>query len=125
MRKQVSLLLAFAWTLLILFLCLIKAKSIPVVPIENLDKVVHAFLHFVFTMLWFFFFKKQFAATSFHKILLFSFGLSIVFGITIELLQEFCTTTRSADVFDVLANTTGATLAVIVFFTWNKSKHKV
>ena len=41
-------------------------------------------------------------------------------GIAIELMQQYFTTTRSADVFDVLANTTGALLAIISILILNK-----
>lgn len=49
-----------------------------------------------------------------------SFVFSVLFGIGIELLQAFLTTTRKADIFDVFANVTGATLAVIVIILVNK-----
>ena len=41
--------------------------------------------------------------------------VSILFGILIEVLQELCTTTRSADVFDMLANSLGAIVAYIFY----------
>tara|TARA_R110000868_G_scaffold144149_1_gene362878 strand:- start:4705 stop:4911 length:207 start_codon:yes stop_codon:yes gene_type:complete len=53
-----------------------------------------------------------------------SFVLSVFFGITIEILQELLTTTRTADVFDVLANITGATLAIVVMILFYKSRKK-
>ena len=51
-----------------------------------------------------------------------SFILSVIFGITIEILQEFLTNTRTADVFDVLANITGACLAVFIVLQYDKIK---
>lgn len=48
------------------------------------------------------------------KLITISFTLSVLFGIGIEMLQEFFTTTRHADIYDVLANTTGAILAVLI-----------
>lgn len=41
-----------------------------------------------------------------------SFLLSVFFGVSIELLQKYLTTTRNGDVLDVLANTSGAIIAV-------------
>lgn len=41
-----------------------------------------------------------------------SFLFSVFFGIGIEIAQELFTTTRHAEVFDVLANLSGATLTV-------------
>ncbi len=43
-----------------------------------------------------------------------SFVLSVFFGIAIEVLQGLYTTTRKEDILDILANISGATLAVFV-----------
>ena len=122
MRKQFFLSLALFWTGVITFFCLIKSSDIPQVNIENLDKVIHTFFHFVFTSLWYLFFKKHIKSSFNIKPLGFSIVLSIVFGIVIEILQEFCTTTRTADVNDVLANLTGAILAIAFVTLVNKFK---
>lgn len=112
---------ALFWTGVILFFCLIRASQLPVIRLPNLDKYIHAFFHFVFTTLWFLFFKKQMHKTNFRKPLLISFLLSVFFGILIEILQEFCTTTRRADFFDILSNFTGATLAVLLILWVNRN----
>nr|WP_281275281.1 VanZ family protein [Flavobacterium cellulosilyticum] len=88
--------------------------------IENLDKVIHAFLHFVFTILWFLYFKKKWNHFSNFRLLIMSFVGSFVLGVAIELMQQYFTTTRTADVFDVLANLTGATLAIVSILILNK-----
>ena len=46
--------------------------------------------------------------------------LSVFFGLLIELLQNVFTTTRVADVYDVLANTLGAIFAVILILLYEK-----
>ena len=38
-----------------------KSSAVPVVQIANLDKMVHAFFYFVFTLLWFLYFKNYFS----------------------------------------------------------------
>jgi VanZ family protein len=120
-RKEILLVLALFWTAIILFFCLIKSSNVPVIRIPNLDKLVHAFFHFMFTGLWFLYFKKQFTKTKFQKVMWFSFGFSVVFGIMIEIAQSLFTITRNGDVLDVLANTTGAVIAVITL-TYSYSK---
>jgi VanZ family protein len=120
-RKEILLVLALFWTAIILFFCLIKSSNVPVIRIPNLDKLVHAFFHFMFTGLWFLYFKKQFTKTKFQKVMWFSFGFSLVFGIMIEIAQSLFTITRNGDVLDVLANTTGAVIAVITL-TYSYSK---
>lgn len=120
MLKHIFFYAAILWTGVILFLCLIKSNDLPQVSIQNLDKVIHAFLHFVFTSLWFLYFKKEWSGYSKYKLLGFSLICSFIFGIAIELMQQYFTTTRTADVFDVLSNLTGSVLAVISILMLNK-----
>lgn len=120
MLKHVFLYLALFWTGVILFFCLIKSSDIPQVNIQNLDKVIHAFFHFVFVLLWFLFFKKKSNSSKNFNLLAVTFVLSFILGIVIEMIQQFFTTTRSGDPIDILANVSGATLAVISIILLNK-----
>lgn len=117
-RKELFFWAAILWAGLVFFLCLIQSKNIPSVEIPNLDKFVHAFFHFVFTSLWFLYFRIQLKSNTVFKPLFFSLMFSLFFGITIEILQGIFTTTRKADIYDVLANATGAMLAVYIFYRW-------
>ncbi|MGO4820410.1 MULTISPECIES: VanZ family protein [unclassified Flavobacterium] len=123
MPKKILFLAALAWTVIILFLCLVQSDELPVINVVNLDKYIHAFLHFVFTSLWILFFKTQVKNANKYKPLFVSFMLSVVLGIIIELLQQQFTTTRSADTFDVLANISGATLAAFLVLFYDRYKH--
>lgn len=114
MHKQVLFFAAISWTGLIIYLCLIQSSQLPKIAIVSIDKEVHAFFHFVFTLLWFLFFSIQFTQIEKKKLLLMTFLLSVFFGITIEIAQKFFTTTRNADFYDVLANSVGALLALVV-----------
>jgi VanZ family protein len=120
--KKTLFFLALFWGFIIAFLCLIKSSDVPQVRIPGMDKVVHAFFYFVFTILWFLFFKKHFNSTTISKALVISFTFSLSFGILIEILQRILTKTRNADVFDVMANATGATLAIILIVLLDKYK---
>jgi VanZ family protein len=118
--KYIRFLIALFWAGVVAYFCLIKSSELPVVNIPNVDKCIHAFFHFVFTFVWFLFFRKQLKFKYFLRPLLFSLLFSFVFGICIEILQELFTTSRHADVSDVLANLTGAILAVLFVLTCNK-----
>jgi len=118
--KQIFFCAALFWTGIILFFCLIKSSDIPTVNIQNLDKVIHAFFHFVFVWLWFLFLKKKLNTSSNDKILIVSLVFSFFFGIGIEMMQQFFTVTRSADILDILANLFGAILAIITIVLLNK-----
>ncbi|WP_396167874.1 VanZ family protein [Flavobacterium sp.] len=119
MRKKIFLAAALFWTGVILFFCLENAKDIPQINIPYIDKVVHAIFHFVFTTLWFLYFKKKLSSSIIVQPLTWSFVFSLLFGISIELMQQYITLTRSADVIDVLANTVGASLVVITILLLN------
>jgi len=119
--KQIYFCAALFWSGIILVSCLIKSNEIPQIEIPYIDKVIHSFFYFVFTLLWFLYFKKIFNNSNSSKPLVVSFVFSLFFGIGIELLQQFVTDTRKGDVIDVLANMTGATLTVVVIVLINKN----
>ena len=112
MPKYILFLIALFWAGVIAYFCLKNSSDLPIVNIPNVDKCIHTFFHFVFTFVWFLFFRKQLKFKYDLKPLLLSLLFSLVFGLIIEILQESFTTTRHADLIDVLANFTGAILAV-------------
>jgi VanZ family protein len=118
--KQLFFGMALFWAGIIAFFCLIKSSTIPAVSIPNLDKAVHAFFHFVLTLLWFLFFQKQMMVKSVFKPLYSAVLFSFFYGIGIEIMQGLFTDTRSADVLDVLANVTGAILASVAILVLKK-----
>lgn len=120
MLKQLLLIAALIWTAVILFFCLENANKIPEIKIPYIDKLTHAFFHFVFTMLWFLFFKKISRSLNFSKPLAYAFLFSFVLGVSIEFMQQYWTDTRKADVYDVLANSTGAFFAIVSVLIINK-----
>ncbi len=124
MPRQIYLCAALFWSGFIIFICLLKSSDIPQIAIPYLDKVIHAGLHFVFTLLWFFYFKNKIGSLKNLKLLLISLVLSIFFGIVIEMMQKFFTVTRRADVLDVIANLFGACLAVFSIIYLNKYKSR-
>lgn len=112
--KQLYFLAALLWTGVIAFFCLVQLNNVPLGEVSNLDKLVHVFFHFVLTVLCFLFFQKYTNALNSFKSIIISFLFSVFFGIGIEIAQELFTTTRHADIFDVLANLSGAILGVAV-----------
>ncbi|UQD55195.1 VanZ family protein [Flavobacterium sp. K5-23] len=124
MHKNIFFWIAISWTGIVSFLCLVQSSDIPAVSILNLDKLVHVFFHFLITLLWFLYLKKQVKPESNYLPWKIPFFFSVFFGIGIEVCQELFTTTRKADVFDFLANLSGAILAVIVIMGYSKIKNK-
>ncbi len=119
-HKKIWFGLATSWTVLIFILCLAKLNDLPSLGVKGMDKYVHFTFHFVFTFLWAIVVKSRFATISNKKILNIIL-ISLVMGITIEILQENFTTTRKADILDVMANLTGAISAgILISFFENK-----
>lgn len=115
--NPIFLVLSILWTLTIAILCLVSFSKMPSVGISGADKYVHATFHFVFVVLWFLaLYQKQKLKNTLLKVLLFS----IAFGILMEFLQEILTKTRTADIFDVFANTAGAIIAVLALYWYCK-----
>ena len=123
MLKKAILSLAISWTILIAVLCLVKFTDLPSFGVSGADKYVHFTLHFVFTLLWGFNFWIKLNEIIISKIVRVVL-LSLCYGIVIEILQEIVTNTRHADVFDVLANSAGATIALLFFVLIKKRKFK-
>ncbi|OOG74676.1 VanZ family protein [Flavobacterium sp. A45] len=120
MPKYLLFLVALLWTGIVSYFCLVNSNEIPVINIPNLDKCIHTFFHLVFTFVWFLFFNKHLQIDSIVKPLVYSVVFSFVFGIIIEILQNLITTSRNADVFDIVANSVGTILAVFVIVICNK-----
>lgn len=117
--------LAFSWTVLVAFLCLFSFTKLPSFGVSGTDKYVHFTFHFVFTLLWGYYSWLYHHHIELKKIVTIVF-ISLCYGILIEFLQEEFTIKRHADIFDVLANLSGAIIAflVFVFIKKNKSSNK-
>ena len=111
--KQLYFLAALLWAGVIGFFCLVQLNNVPLGDVSNLDKIVHAFFHFVLTLLCFLFFQKNTNSVNSLKTMMISFLFSVFFGVSIEIARELLTTTRHADLFDVLANLVGAILSIV------------
>lgn len=103
------LLIAIGWTFVIIFLSLVNLNNVPAgkLPIPNKDKIVHFLFYFFFVWFWY---KANIKITLFKLVL-----IAVVFGIIIEALQGLCTVNRQADLFDAIANTCGAVVAMLIF----------
>ncbi|MGG7034001.1 MAG: VanZ family protein [Flavobacterium sp.] len=119
-HNKLWLFLAIAWTFIVFYFCLTSSSGLPRFP-QYFDKVAHFSFHFGITLFWFLYFNSLKLNVSLKKALQKAFLLSLSLGIFIEFLQEALTETRHADVFDVLANTTGA-LAVYAIVSLIDSK---
>lgn len=105
---------ALLWTVLVAVFCLIKSEAFKGAGFLNIpykDKYVHFVFYFVFTVLWIKAFKDS---GNKSKIVAAVFCAAVSYGILIEICQALFTNSRSADFLDVLANTCGALIAVLL-----------
>jgi len=112
--------LAIGWTAIVTYYCLVKSSELPSIPL-GFDKLGHIIFHFGITLSWFFYFNSRKSNKGFKNALINAVLFSLIYGILIEISQAMFTTTRSADIKDVMANTTGALLVVILVFLITKT----
>ena len=108
LTDKVRLLLAAIITIIIAVLSLIKLGKLVPVNISFLDKIQHAIAYFTLTLFWLFALYKRLKIS---VILL----ICLLYGIIIEGLQSVLTIYRVAELYDILANTTGIVLAYVFF----------
>lgn len=113
MLKKNLFFISVLYTLALAVVCLISLKNVPDVGLAYADKIFHCLTYFIFTLLWFGSFVLRFGYPK-VKALLFSAFFAIIFGIIVEVLQGKVTTTRTLDFYDVIANTLGVVLAVVI-----------
>lgn len=110
--------IGLVYTIFITTAFLLPASEIPKVRFVHInDKVIHVLIHFILAFIWmsyFFIFNKR--RINFKNILIIIL-LCIFYGIIIEIIQQLLIASRHADIFDILANTTGSLLGALVF--WN------
>lgn len=103
-------------------MCLIRSEDLNMPDLEkNSDKLGHMVFHIGLTSLWYLYFKYKFENAK--KALIRAFLFSFIFGILIEIAQGLFTTSRTADVLDVAANTTGALLVVAAVLLIEKKRY--
>jgi VanZ family protein len=107
---------AILWIIVIVTACLVPVEQLPdtslLSRIPHLDKAVHFGMYFVFALFFMSGFVRQYSHTSI-KAYIFSFVWAFLLGVLIELIQE--TTGRSYDIYDMLANTIGVIVALLLF----------
>ncbi|NGZ88794.1 hypothetical protein G7034_00845 [Psychroflexus sp. C1] len=108
----------------IIYLSLMETDKLPSVSIPYIDKYVHFIEYAVFFASWFMYFYFA-LRKSFYHTFIFSFLISVFFGIIIEILQDRLTTHRSFDYGDILFNSLGALFSgIVLFILYTISKKK-
>lgn len=104
-------LIAIGLTAFIAYLSLDSFSEINM-PIDNIDKIFHSLAYFFLALSWFFAVEKSHSIFKYRIVVAF---LVIIFGIIIEVLQSSLTTYRTADYYDIMANSFGILIAMVLF----------
>ncbi len=107
-----ALAIAIITTLAIALLSLSHLPKLDLgIKIKSSDKYLHAIAYFFLSVAWYFALRKKITNKRF-KVLLILF--LIIYGIILEVLQGGLTNYRTADFYDVAANSFGVLIATLV-----------
>jgi VanZ family protein len=93
----------------------VPGADLPKVNFSAADKIVHVAIYFILICIWQMFFYIKNSHTYNFKWAIGILIVSLFYGIIIEVLQELFTDSRSADVYDVVANLTGSIIGILFF----------
>lgn len=115
---------SIVWAIFILVLCGIPGNQInkvKFIDIPQMDKLVHFFLYYMFTLLLISEnnTQKHHRKVTVNAILL-AATISLGYGVAIEILQKVLFINRGADIWDMIANTFGFLLAALSYRQVNR-----
>ena len=115
-RSYMNYIPAVCITVGIAIMSLTESSYMPSVSLN--DKLLHGTMYALLAVTW---------ALPLRKLSPFNFQLSIyiivgvtLYGALLELLQHYCTLTRSGEWLDLLADFVGATIAIILAILWQR-----
>jgi VanZ family protein len=111
MRRVLCWIPALAWAGLIFFLSTRPAGPQPAWWFENADKVIHAILFGIQSLLLFLAFRRG-SSMTFWKSALLAFALATAYGASDEI-HQFFTPSRTPDFLDLLADALGASVVFL------------
>lgn len=111
-----AIFIAIAITIAIAILSLIKLNG-STIPVVKSDKVAHSIAYFTLAISWLYTIYKN---NQFQKLVWRVIIACFIYGTIIEILQAELTTYRTASGLDILANSIGIILAILVFHLFEK-----
>lgn len=105
-------------TALVLYLSFFPVPHTELEDVPFIDKWVHIVMYGGYTLVMWIEYLRSHARIHFTRTLLGFVIAPVVLSGIIELLQEYCTTTRSGDWFDLLANALGIVLSALAGYTF-------
>lgn len=109
LNKRQWLVIAIAYTIFVFFASLLPIKGDVGPQLLHKDKIVHVAIYIIFTIVWFAYFYNSSKKNNYIK----AIALSFCTGVLVEFLQETLTLSRSADIYDIIANCLGIIIAIL------------
>ena len=109
-NRKVLLFIAIVYSITLAVFSLVSNDTLPYFGTNYEDKIYHFLAYALLNVLWF----KVFFAFKNNNPIAIAFGISIVFGIIIEVLQGQFTVVRDASIMDVLANSIGVSIVSLI-----------
>ena len=116
LESKQLLVISIIYSVFITIIFLIPTNEMPkllhfLIPI---DKIIHVFIFLALTFLWLSYINSLLNNTK-PIVLFFILVVCLLYGILIEVIQEFYVSSREAEVFDVIANLLGVSLGLLFF----------
>ena len=117
--------------IVIVLLSLLPGQSIPkpsIINIPYIDKIVHFFMYFIFSLLIIYGYLKYTKGDLKKKHIIISFAIIVFWGGLMEILQGVFQFSlgRNMNLLDFIANLTGSLVAILAFYIstkfWQKQK---
>jgi len=129
LKKHLYTILFISWVVFITFLSLFSFSELgdtSGIKIPHFDKIVHFIFHTVFVVLGCFFLKENKKELFFFKgkVLKMLF-FAVLYGLIIEFLQYLMPFHRTAEILDVVANTSGAIFGSLLIKKYLSLNHKL
>ncbi|WP_395042991.1 VanZ family protein [Flavobacterium sp.] len=120
LNKKTFFFIAITWTAIITYLSLASLGTIGnTIKIPYKDKMVHFVFYFLFVIFWN---LSQNNKLIHKKTTIIILLIAIFYGIIMEFFQYNFTISRHADVYDVLANSFGAIMGLIILMVFKNKK---
>lgn len=114
--------LALVYTVVLTGVSILEKDSLPSVPLFPMqDKLAHFIAYFILAVLWGAYWLRTRKMKFWSPFLSTMLVASLIYGTIIEVLQGVITQSRTADVYDILANSLGMLFgSAVIFYIYYK-----
>ncbi len=108
--------LSIIWTIIIIVFCSLPSSNLPrtsIINIPHFDKILHFGIYFILSLIILYELKIK---TSKNKMVFIITGLfSFTLGLLIEIEQQYLISSRTGDLYDLIADILGTVIGIIFF----------